>query len=69
MTNRNLVRLFLAHLEDQRHCSVSTRNQRLAAIHAFARFVGGRQSRASCLVRRTDGDPVQEDSKGHAAVP
>lgn len=37
-----IVRLFLAHLEDERHCSVSTRNQRLAAIHAFARFVGTR---------------------------
>jgi site-specific recombinase XerD len=34
------VRLFLADLEKQRHCSVSTRNQRLSAIHALARFVG-----------------------------
>ena len=38
----NVVRRFLAHLEDERHCSVATRNQRLAAIHAFARFIGGR---------------------------
>ena len=38
----DVVRRFLAHLEDERHCSVSTRNQRLAAIHAFARFIGGR---------------------------
>jgi site-specific recombinase XerD len=37
-----VVRLFLAHLEEQRRCSVSTRNQRLAAIHSFARFVGAR---------------------------
>jgi integrase/recombinase XerD len=36
------VRRFLAHLEVERHCSVTTRNQRLAAIHAFARFVGAR---------------------------
>ena len=35
-----VVRLFLAHLEDGRHCSVTTRNQRLAAIHAWARFIG-----------------------------
>jgi site-specific recombinase XerD len=34
------VRLFLADLEKQRHCSISTRNQRLSAIHALARFVG-----------------------------
>jgi integrase/recombinase XerD len=35
-----IVRLFLTHLEEGRHCSVATRNQRLAAIHALARFIG-----------------------------
>jgi site-specific recombinase XerD len=34
------VREFLADLETGRHCSIATRNQRLAAIHALARFVG-----------------------------
>lgn len=34
------VRKFLADLETGRHCSIATRNQRLAAIHALARFVG-----------------------------
>lgn len=34
------VRAFLADLEETRGCSVSTRNQRLAAIHALAAFVG-----------------------------
>jgi integrase/recombinase XerD len=34
------VRRFLADLESSRHCSIATRNQRLAAIHALARFVG-----------------------------
>ncbi len=34
------VRLFLLDLEETRGCSVTTRNQRLAAIHALARFVG-----------------------------
>jgi site-specific recombinase XerD len=33
---------FLTHLETNRGCSVRTRNQRLAAIRAFARFVGSR---------------------------
>ena len=33
---------FLAHLETDRGCSARTRNQRLAAIRAFARFVGSR---------------------------
>ena len=36
------VRLFLQHLEQDRGCSTATRNQRLAAIRAFARFVATR---------------------------
>src|SRR5882724_9731909 len=34
------VRLFLQDLEQTRGCSVTTRNQRLAGIHALARFIG-----------------------------
>lgn len=34
-----VARTFLAHLEEQRGNSVSTRNQRLAAIHSLFRFV------------------------------
>jgi site-specific recombinase XerD len=34
-----IARTFLAHLEEQRGNSVSTRNQRLAAIHSLFRFV------------------------------
>lgn len=36
----DLVRLFLRHLEESRNCGVATRNQRLAAIHSLARFIG-----------------------------
>lgn len=35
-----IVRLFLRELEENRGCGITTRNQRLAAIHALARFVG-----------------------------
>jgi integrase/recombinase XerD len=35
----DIVRRFLQDLETTRHCSMATRNQRLAAIHAFARFI------------------------------
>ena len=35
-----LVRDFLCDIESSRHCSIATRNQRLAAIHALARFIG-----------------------------
>jgi integrase/recombinase XerD len=37
-----VVRLFLTHLQEVRRCSIATRNQRLAALHALARFVGER---------------------------
>ena len=43
---------FLAHLEEERGCCARTRNQRLAAIRAFARFVGSR-------------DPAQVEWCGH----
>ena len=36
------VRRFLDHLEDDRGCSVPTRNQRLSAIRPFARFIASR---------------------------
>lgn len=36
----DILKAFLAELESARSCSLSTRNQRLSAIHAFAKFVG-----------------------------
>ena len=35
-----VVKDFLMDLETNRHCSLSTRNQRLAAIHALTKFIG-----------------------------
>ena len=37
--NSELVTSYLEWLEKERNCSVSTRNQRLAAIHSFFRYV------------------------------
>lgn len=37
------VRAFLAHIEENRGCSPQTRNQRLAAIRSFARYVASRR--------------------------
>jgi site-specific recombinase XerD len=34
------VRQFLSDLEEKRACGIATRNQRLAALHALARFIG-----------------------------
>lgn len=38
--NPAIVKGFLSELEAIRNCSIATRNQRLSAIHAFAKFVG-----------------------------
>lgn len=38
----DLLRAFLRHIEEERKCSVSSRNQRLAAIHALAGFIAER---------------------------
>lgn len=35
----DFVKSFLLEIEKNRHCSMSTRNQRLSAIHAFAKFI------------------------------
>ncbi|MGA3049364.1 MAG: tyrosine-type recombinase/integrase [Terracidiphilus sp.] len=35
----DVLRCFLDHLEQERNCTIRSRNQRLAAIHAMARFV------------------------------
>src|SRR5213080_466351 len=34
------IRAFLKEVEEQRGCGVATRNQRLAAIHSLAHFIG-----------------------------
>jgi integrase/recombinase XerD len=36
----DITKAFLTDIETKRNCSTSTRNQRLSAVHAFAKFVG-----------------------------
>jgi integrase/recombinase XerD len=38
----DLVRKFMRNIEEKRRCSVSTRNQRLAAVRSMATFIGER---------------------------
>jgi integrase/recombinase XerD len=38
----DVLRSFLDHLEQVRRCSIRTRNQRLAAVHAMARYIAER---------------------------
>ncbi len=44
--NRKLIEDFLSWLEEERKCSGSTRNQRLAAIHAFFKYLQLEQPQA-----------------------
>jgi site-specific recombinase XerD len=60
----DVVRRFLAHVEDERHCSVSTRNQRLAAIHAFARFIGTRSPEHLAWCAELTAIPFKKAAKG-----
>jgi integrase/recombinase XerD len=59
-----VVRRFLTHLEVERHCSVTTRNQRLAAIHAFARFVGARSPEHLAWCAELTTIPFKKAAKG-----
>ncbi len=38
------VRQFLLYLEQDRHCTTATRNQRLGGLHALAKFIGENSS-------------------------
>ncbi len=59
----DIVRRFLLKLEQQRGCSVSTRNQRLAAIHALARFVGERSPEHIAWLTEIRSVPFKKNSK------
>jgi len=59
----DVVRGFLANLESERACSINTRNQRLAAIHAFARFIGERNPEALVWCGEVRGVPFKRTGK------
>jgi len=56
----DLVKRFLRHIEEVRKCSISTRNQRLAAVHTLATVHRRAQPRTSALVRPRSRCAVQE---------
>lgn len=54
------LKLFLEHIETERHCSISTRNQRLAAMHALARFVGSQSPEHLAWCQEVCGIPLKK---------
>ncbi|MFH1674222.1 MAG: tyrosine-type recombinase/integrase [Pseudomonadota bacterium] len=59
----DIVRQFLLNLELERGCSVSTRNQRLAAIHSLARFIGERSPEHISWLTEIHSIPFKKTSK------
>lgn len=62
-TSAKIVRQFLLQLEEQRGRSVSTRNQRLAAVHALARFIGERSPEYITWLSQIRAIPFKKTSK------
>lgn len=62
-----LVREFLSDIEASRGCGIATRNQRLAAIHALARFVGEHSPEHVAWCAQVRCIPYKKGT--HAAVP
>jgi integrase/recombinase XerD len=59
-----LIAGFLAHLEDDRHNSVRTRNARLAAIRAFFRYASYREPAHAALIQRVLAIPEKRGRRG-----
>jgi len=59
----DVIRDFLQYLEKERDCSIVTRNQRLAAIHALSRFIGERGPEHVAWCSEIRGVPFKKTSK------
>jgi integrase/recombinase XerD len=59
-----IVRRFLKHIETDRRCCGSTRNQRLATIHSLARFVGARSPVHLAWCTEVRFIPFKRNAKG-----
>lgn len=58
-----VLRRFLSYLEQERKCLIATRNQRLAAIHALARFIGERSPEHIAWCTEIRSIPFKKTSK------
>jgi site-specific recombinase XerD len=58
--DRPMIEDFLAWLESARACSLSTRNQRLAALHAFFKYLQRDQPQALCQYQQILAIPMKK---------
>lgn len=61
--NRDTLSEFLEHLETERGCSVSTRNQRLHCIRAFYRYASQEDIRITCYLNEIEKVKKARQSK------
>lgn len=61
--NDELVLMFMDWIETERKCSVATRNQRLAAIHAFFRYVQAELPERLLMHQRILSIPIKKTGK------
>ncbi len=55
----DVVRGFLTHLEQERHCGAATRNQRLAALRSLFRFIGRQVPELIAHAAQIQGVPLR----------
>ena len=58
-----LISDFLAWVESERKCSATTRNQRLAAIHSFFRYIQGEEPTGIYHYQRVMAIPAKRTQK------
>ena len=61
--SRDAVEDFLDYIEGERHCSVSTRNHRLACIRSFLKYAGARDVGVQAYVNDLRGIPLKKVAK------
>lgn len=61
--DRKLIEDFLTWIETERKCSISTRNQRLAAIHAFFKYLQLKQPHALYQYQQILAIPLKKAPK------
>ena len=59
----DLIRAFITWIETTRNCSVATRNQRLAAVHAFFRYIQAEMPERLTDASADIGYPAEEDGE------
>lgn len=64
-----LVTGFLDWLETERKCSISTRNQRLAAIHSFFRYAQGEDPSGLYYFQKVLSIPIKKEEKKARGTP